>query len=391
MATYDNPLRIKEITPGDEDGIWGASTNTTLELIGMGFGAATQALAGDANETFTITDNAVSALRALSLTITGTTTASRTITLAPATVNKLWFIKNATTGTSDIIIKQGSGATVTIAQGTTKIVATDGAGASGAVTEVFSSVIDPAQIAGLQTSLTELNYLVGTTTNVQTQINTTVDAITAAVAALEASRVSNTTFDVEHEADDGTHKYVSLPVRASAPTTPVAGGSLYVKVAPSIPGLFFKDSAGNEVQIISGGAINYVGPVTYTPTNVTTTSNTYSGWYTGKISNLTIVAGVLTMSWTALYINYTNTESHYIEWEDMPLVDSGIGQTICLTITNAGDYPIILSAQTGYTVQRKNSEDLGTLTTGGVDELIAQVSVPGIVSVTVNRDFVNNV
>ena len=33
MATYVNNLRLKEITTGDEDGTWGTSTNTNLELI----------------------------------------------------------------------------------------------------------------------------------------------------------------------------------------------------------------------------------------------------------------------------------------------------------------------------------------------------------------------
>ena len=34
MATYVNNLRLKEIATGDEDGTWGTSTNTNLELIG---------------------------------------------------------------------------------------------------------------------------------------------------------------------------------------------------------------------------------------------------------------------------------------------------------------------------------------------------------------------
>ena len=38
MATYVNNLRLKEITTGDEDGTWGTSTNTNLELIGEALG-----------------------------------------------------------------------------------------------------------------------------------------------------------------------------------------------------------------------------------------------------------------------------------------------------------------------------------------------------------------
>ena len=43
MATYVNNLRLKEITTGDEDGTWGNSTNTNLELIADALGYNTQA------------------------------------------------------------------------------------------------------------------------------------------------------------------------------------------------------------------------------------------------------------------------------------------------------------------------------------------------------------
>ena len=43
MATYVNNLRLKEITTGDEDGTWGNSTNTNLELIADALGFNTQA------------------------------------------------------------------------------------------------------------------------------------------------------------------------------------------------------------------------------------------------------------------------------------------------------------------------------------------------------------
>jgi hypothetical protein len=56
MATYVNNLRLKEITTGDEDGTWGTSTNTNLELIGEAFSYGVQDMAADANETFTMLD-----------------------------------------------------------------------------------------------------------------------------------------------------------------------------------------------------------------------------------------------------------------------------------------------------------------------------------------------
>ena len=145
MATYVNNLRLKEITTGDEDGTWGTSTNTNLELIGEGLGYGTEQVAADSNETFTMADGAADGVRAMYLKFTsaGSLTATRTLTLAPNTVSKVWIIENATTGSQIITIKQGSGATVNVASGAKKMVYTDGAGAGAAVLDA-----DPTAAGG---------------------------------------------------------------------------------------------------------------------------------------------------------------------------------------------------------------------------------------------------
>jgi len=136
MATYVNNLRLKEITTGDEDGTWGTSTNTNLELITDALGYGTKQVAADSNETFTMPNATADGTRALYLKFTsaGSLTATRTLTLAPNTVSKMWMIENATSGSQSIIIKQGAGAEVTIVTGAKAWVYTDGAGAGAAVT-----------------------------------------------------------------------------------------------------------------------------------------------------------------------------------------------------------------------------------------------------------------
>ena len=135
MATYDNNLRLKEITTGDEDGVWGESTNDTLGLVSDGFSYGTLQMAADADETFTMPNATASDIRSLHVKITsaGALTATRTVTLAPNTVSKVWIIHNDTTGGQSIIIAQGSGSTVTIPTGETKIISTDGGGGTAAV------------------------------------------------------------------------------------------------------------------------------------------------------------------------------------------------------------------------------------------------------------------
>ena len=150
MATYVNNLRLKEITTGDEDGTWGTSTNTNLELITDGFSYGTKEIAADANETFTMPDATADATRSLYLKFTSAVslTATREITLGPNTVSKTWIIENATSGSQIITIKQGSGATVDVANGAKVMIVTDGAGAGAAV---FNA--NPTEVGGTVTSV----------------------------------------------------------------------------------------------------------------------------------------------------------------------------------------------------------------------------------------------
>jgi hypothetical protein len=150
MATYVNNLRLKEIATGDESGTWGTSTNTNLELITDGFSYGTKEIAADANETFTMPDATADATRSLYLKFTSAVslTATREITLGPNTVSKTWIIENATTGGQIITIKQGSGATVNVLNGTKVMVVTDGAGAGAAV---FNA--NPTEVGGTVTSV----------------------------------------------------------------------------------------------------------------------------------------------------------------------------------------------------------------------------------------------
>ena len=142
MATYVNNLRLKEIATGDESGTWGTSTNTNLELIGEALGYGTKQLSSDANQTFTMSDGSADSTRASYLKITSATSLSttRTVTLAPNTVSKLWVIENATTGSQSINIKQGSGTEITIPSGKATWVYTDGAGSGAAVKDVLQFV-----------------------------------------------------------------------------------------------------------------------------------------------------------------------------------------------------------------------------------------------------------
>jgi len=150
-STFVNDLRLNEMATGDQSGSWGTVTNTNLELIGEAFGFGTEAITTNANtHTTTIADGATDAGRSMFLKYTGTLDSACTITIGPNTISKMWFIENATSGSQNIIISQGSGANITIPASQTKAVYSNGAGSGAAFVDAFNSLSVPSiQIGGV--------------------------------------------------------------------------------------------------------------------------------------------------------------------------------------------------------------------------------------------------
>ena len=162
MATYVNDLRLKEIGTGESSGTWGSETNTNLELIAEAFSFGTEAITTNADaHTTTIADGSTDPGRSIFLKYTGALDSDCTITIGPNTVSKLWFIENATTdsgssGPYNIIIKQGTGATVTVPNSHVKAIYSDGAGSGGAMVEALTdlNLTDSLTISGSTPTLT---------------------------------------------------------------------------------------------------------------------------------------------------------------------------------------------------------------------------------------------
>jgi len=135
--TYVNDLRLSEMATGDNSGTWGNVTNTNLELIGDAFGHGTRAIANASTDNITIADGTADADRAMYLKLTGGGQACE-ITLLPNTVSKVWMMENGTAAA--LTFTQGSGASVIIPAGDTKIIASDGGGSGAIVYDVFASL-----------------------------------------------------------------------------------------------------------------------------------------------------------------------------------------------------------------------------------------------------------
>ena len=140
MVTYVNDLRLSELATGEGSGTWGTTTNTNLQLIGEALGYGTQnCFSSDANATTTVADGSTDPARAMYFKVTSSATlsATRELTIAPNTVNRVMIIENATTGSQIITIKQGSGNTVNVGNGAVKVLYLDGAGSGAAVQDAL--------------------------------------------------------------------------------------------------------------------------------------------------------------------------------------------------------------------------------------------------------------
>ena len=140
-STYVNNLRLNEMATGDASGTWGTTTNTNLELVGQALGYGTEAITTNADtHASTVADGAADEARAMYIKYTGTLDSACTITIGPNTLKRVHIIENATSGSQNIIIKQGSGATVTIGNGNVSVVYLDGAGSGAAVVNAFTDL-----------------------------------------------------------------------------------------------------------------------------------------------------------------------------------------------------------------------------------------------------------
>ena len=140
-STYVNNLRLNEMGTGDQSGTWGTVTNTNLELIGEALGYGTEAITTNADTHLsTVADGSTDAARAMYVKYTGALDSTCTVTIAPNTMKRVQIIENATSGSQSIIVKQGSGATITVPNGTTKICVLDGAGSGAAVIDALENL-----------------------------------------------------------------------------------------------------------------------------------------------------------------------------------------------------------------------------------------------------------
>ena len=312
MATYVNNLRLKEIATGDESGTWGTSTNTNLELIGEALGIGTEAITTNADtHATTVADGSADAGRALYLKYTGTLDSACTITIGPNTMKRVQIIENATSGSQNIIISQGSGANVTIGNGEVAVVQLDGAGSGAAVLDVFTdlAVTDSLSINGTTLTIGDataedtkivfdgnaqdfyiglddsaddlvigLGSAVGTTPaiSVDENQNVTMPQIVTASTSANISQVSLTDGTVSWDAKAAANAFLLLEENStiSAPSNNVEGAIISIEVA--------QHATSGPYTLAWNAVFEFVGDVTPTMTATDAKTDIYTFRYNGS-------------------------------------------------------------------------------------------------------------
>ena len=128
MSTFSSALRLELIATGDQANTWGLTTNTNLgTLIEQAIsGYSTVNMATDADRTLTTANGSSDESRPAALKITSSGSLSVTRNIIVPTVNKLYSIKNATTGGQSLLVKTAAGTGITIPNGETATVICDG-------------------------------------------------------------------------------------------------------------------------------------------------------------------------------------------------------------------------------------------------------------------------
>jgi len=162
-STYTTNNKLTKQANNENLTTWGTIVNEqAFDLIDQSLdGVVNSALSGTST-TITIPDGSLDSGRSRCIRFTGVLSATHTVTIAPNTVQKVYFLANNTTGGYGIVVQQGggSGSTITIPPSNWAIVFCDGTGSNANVTTItamtFSGAITAGSFSGSGASLTSI-------------------------------------------------------------------------------------------------------------------------------------------------------------------------------------------------------------------------------------------
>jgi hypothetical protein len=276
---------------GEQSGTWGNTVNDNMNIVDrLTNGVGGISLSGTTH-TLTTADGTPSDGHYSVLVLGGAPSGTNTITIAPNDGQHVYIVKNSSGQTATF--SQGSGANVSVTNGTSKIIYADGAGGGAAVVDitaaldlgaliiggatVTSSVGELNILDGVTSTASELNFVAGsvagTIVNSKAVIYGAAGEVNATTLALAGTTLTPTAAEINYV--NGVTSAIQTQIDTKAPsasptlTTPtlastitITGGTQSWTAVASGTNLTFAYNGVNKMKLDSSGNITVTGNVT---------------------------------------------------------------------------------------------------------------------------------
>ena len=303
-STYTNNRGIELPADGGLDGVWGDVVNDNMSIIDRAINGSVVLSLSGTTSTLTTSNGILSNGQYKALILGGSPSGTHTITISPNDAQKIYYVYNLS-GQS-VVFTQGSGTNVTIANGDSGIIYSDGGGgAAGVVNLTDNFAMNSVKITGgTITGITDLAVADGGTgasdaatarTNLGVAIGTNVQAWDAnldQIAALAPtadnfivgngsawtletpanalSSLGLTATATELNYTDGVTSAIQTQINTKAPsaspslsgTITITGGTQSWTATASGANLTFAYNGVNRMRIDGSGNLTVTGNVT---------------------------------------------------------------------------------------------------------------------------------
>lgn len=256
-SSYSTSLRLELIATGDQSGTWGDTTNTNLgTLLEQAITGVLSVAEGDAELTLTALNGASDQSRNMVVNLTGAMTANRNV-IVP-TANKVYFVKNSTTGGYTVTVKTSAGTGVDIPPGTARWVYCDATNVVDAYSGAFTPSTNDGSALGLSAvAWSDLFLASGAVINIAAGnwvATHTSGILTIGTGDLRVTTAGTNTASVATVG--GTQTLTSKTMTSPVLNTPTVGTTIN-PTANDAAALGASGTAWSDLFLASGGVINW--------------------------------------------------------------------------------------------------------------------------------------